>query len=179
MADPARCRDQWSGGPPAPLATARGRLGPLVVRLLKLGMSVVFDFAGNTPIDRSWVRSVFENAGADQMLYHIVASDEGCKARVRPGATMPSRRASVSGLSARSGSTKSPAILSRHQIGRISSWSAMKRMLQLEQGLQSAQRELGSIWRRARGGNRRQRDVGTGTWGRLAGAGLLEGMTGE
>ena len=56
---------------------------PLVVRLLQSGVSVVFDFAGNTVNDRAWVRSVFESANADHVLHCIVASDELCKARLR------------------------------------------------------------------------------------------------
>lgn len=55
----------------------------MVIRLLKLDVSVVFDFAGNTPIDRAWVRSIFENANADHVLHYIVATDEGCNARLR------------------------------------------------------------------------------------------------
>jgi hypothetical protein len=43
----------------------------------------VFDFAGNTPKDRAWVRSVFESAGAGHMLHVIVASDALCKLRFR------------------------------------------------------------------------------------------------
>jgi predicted kinase len=58
-------------------------LAPLSVRLLQLGVPIVFDFAGNTPSDRAWVRSVFESANADHVLHYIVASDERCKARLR------------------------------------------------------------------------------------------------
>lgn len=58
-------------------------LAPLAVRLLQLNVSVVLDFAGNTPTDRAWVRSIFEAANADHVLHCIVASDEGCKARLR------------------------------------------------------------------------------------------------
>lgn len=61
----------------------RAALAPHAVRLLRLGMPIVFDFAGNTPKDRAWVRSIFESADADHMLHSIVASDELCKARLR------------------------------------------------------------------------------------------------
>jgi predicted kinase len=61
----------------------RGAIGPLAVRLLQLGVPVVFDFAGNTVNDRAWVRSIFESANADHLLHYIVASDESCKARLR------------------------------------------------------------------------------------------------
>ena len=61
----------------------KAALAPLAVRLLQLGVPVVFDFAGNTPNDRAWVRSIFESANADHVLHYIVASDESCKARLR------------------------------------------------------------------------------------------------
>jgi predicted kinase len=61
----------------------RAALAPHAVRLLQLGISVVFDFAGNTPNDRAWVRSIYESADADHVLHSIFASDELCKARLR------------------------------------------------------------------------------------------------
>ena len=61
----------------------KAALAPLAVRLLQLAVSVVFDFAGNTPNDRAWVRSIFKSANADHALHYIVASDESCKARLR------------------------------------------------------------------------------------------------
>jgi predicted kinase len=61
----------------------RAALAPLSVQLLELGVSLVFDFAGNTPKDRAWVRSIFESANADHALHYIVASDATCKARLR------------------------------------------------------------------------------------------------
>lgn len=61
----------------------RAAIAPLAVRLLQLGVPVVFDFAGNTPKDRAWVRSIFESANADHVLHYIEASDEACKARLR------------------------------------------------------------------------------------------------
>jgi predicted kinase len=61
----------------------RAALAPHAVQLLKIGTSVVFDFAGNTPKDRAWVRSIIDAAGADHMLHLIVASDALCKARLR------------------------------------------------------------------------------------------------
>jgi predicted kinase len=61
----------------------RAALAPHAISLLKLGTSVVFDFAGNTPADRAWVRSIFESAGVAHLLHVIVASDELCKTRLR------------------------------------------------------------------------------------------------
>jgi predicted kinase len=40
----------------------KAALAPLAVRLLRLEVPIVFDFGGNTPRDRAWVRSIFENA---------------------------------------------------------------------------------------------------------------------
>ena len=58
-------------------------LAPLSIRLLHLGVPIVFDIAGNRPKDRAWVRSIFESTNADHVLHYIVASDESCKARLR------------------------------------------------------------------------------------------------
>lgn len=61
----------------------RAALGPHAIELLRLGVSVVFDFAGNTRRDRAWVRTIFERAGADHQLYYIEASDASCLVRLR------------------------------------------------------------------------------------------------
>lgn len=61
----------------------RAALAPHATRLLQLGMPIIFDFAGNTPNERAWVRSIFEGAGAEHVLHFIVATDELCKARLR------------------------------------------------------------------------------------------------
>jgi predicted kinase len=53
-------------------------IGSLVPDLLRQGVSVVLDFAGNTVRGRAWVRSLFEAAGADHALYWIEASDAEC-----------------------------------------------------------------------------------------------------
>jgi predicted kinase len=87
------CEDEWMSrladpieNLPQYLAAARkirSVIAPLAVDLLKLGTSVVFDFAGNTVDDRRWVRSIFESAEADHQLHYIPANVEACKARVR------------------------------------------------------------------------------------------------
>ena len=64
-------------------ARIRSVIAPLCVDLLKLGTSVVLDFAGNTVRDRRWVRSIFETAPADHQLHYVLADDDTCKARVR------------------------------------------------------------------------------------------------
>jgi len=60
----------------------RDVIGPLAGELLRLGTSVVFDFGGNTPRHRRWVRAVYEAAGADHVLHVIEASDEQCLANI-------------------------------------------------------------------------------------------------
>jgi len=87
------CEDEWLSRLAGPignlqeyLAAAgkiRSVIAPLSVDALKLGTSVVFDFAGNTIGDRRWVRTIFERAGADHQLHYISASDETCRTRVR------------------------------------------------------------------------------------------------
>jgi hypothetical protein len=55
---------------------------PLTIELLRLGVSVVFDFAGNTISGRQWVRAVFEAADADHVLHLIEAGDGECLANI-------------------------------------------------------------------------------------------------
>ena len=61
----------------------RSLIGSLATELLRLGVSVVFDFAGNTMKSRRWVRAVFEAANADHVLHVIEASDSQCLANIR------------------------------------------------------------------------------------------------
>jgi predicted kinase len=60
----------------------RTLIGPLTSELLRLGVSVVFDFSGNTVKHREWVRSVFETANADHLLHVIEATDSQCLANI-------------------------------------------------------------------------------------------------
>jgi len=53
-------------------------IAAMVPELLRLGTSVVLDFAGNTVRGRAWVRSLFEAAGADHVLHWIDATDAEC-----------------------------------------------------------------------------------------------------
>ena len=61
----------------------RDVIGPVVQDLLGIGVSVVLDFPANTPAIRSWMRTLFEAAGADHRLYFLDVPDELCKARLR------------------------------------------------------------------------------------------------
>lgn len=61
----------------------RDAMGPHVVALLRLGVSVVLDFPANTPASRAWMRSLFEEAGAAHQLHILLVPDAVCKARLR------------------------------------------------------------------------------------------------
>jgi predicted kinase len=87
------CEDEWIVRLALPVenlqqylaqaARIRSVIAPLCVDLLRLGTSVVLDFAGNTVGDRQWVRSIIESANADHRLHYIVADDATCRERVR------------------------------------------------------------------------------------------------
>jgi len=87
------CEDEWLTLLGAEIATLadyvrhatrlRAALAPHATELLRLGTSIVLDFAGNTPKDRPWARAIFEAAGAEHRLHVIEASDALCRARLR------------------------------------------------------------------------------------------------
>lgn len=54
-----------------------------VIQLLNHGISVVFDFAGNVPQERQWVRSIIDQAHSSHILHYIVASDDICKSQYK------------------------------------------------------------------------------------------------
>jgi len=66
------CEDEWLVRLEAEIETfddfrkharrLRAAIGPHVVDLLRLGISVVLDFPANTPKDRAWIRSLFDAA---------------------------------------------------------------------------------------------------------------------
>jgi predicted kinase len=58
-------------------------MGPHIVTLLQAGLSVVLDFPANTPAHRSWMRGLFEAAGADHRLHFLDVGDELCRRRLR------------------------------------------------------------------------------------------------
>lgn len=58
-------------------------LEPHLLDLLKQGNSVVLDFPGNVPRQRQWFRSIFEAAGAGQILHFVDLPDEVCKAQLQ------------------------------------------------------------------------------------------------
>ncbi len=61
----------------------RALIAPLACRALSLGLSVVFDFAGNTVKGRAWAGGIAEQAGADRLLHYLEATDAECLAAIR------------------------------------------------------------------------------------------------
>lgn len=61
----------------------KAAMGPHVEALLRDGLSVVLDFAGNTLQQRAWLRSLFEATGAAHRLHYLDTPDVVCKTRLR------------------------------------------------------------------------------------------------
>jgi predicted kinase len=61
----------------------RAAMGPHVVSLLKIRVSVVLDFPANTVESRRWMRGIFEEANAENELHFLDVPDEVCKRRLR------------------------------------------------------------------------------------------------
>jgi predicted kinase len=86
------CEDEWLARLAAPIETlddyieaatkCRSVIAPLTVDLLRLGTSVVFDFARNTVRDRKWAFDIAQRADVDGVLHYLPAVDETCKARI-------------------------------------------------------------------------------------------------
>jgi predicted kinase len=60
----------------------RDAMAGLLVDVLRNGLSVVLDFPGNTPAQRTWIRTVFLEAGCAHRLHFLDVADEVCKARL-------------------------------------------------------------------------------------------------
>lgn len=87
------CEDEWLAAlvtepitsvPQYVAASTRIRtvIGPLATRVLELGTSTVFDFAGNTPAHRAWARSIAEAAGAEVCLHVLEVPADECRRRL-------------------------------------------------------------------------------------------------
>ena len=61
----------------------RDAMGPHVIALLRLSVSVVLDFPANTPASRAWMRGLFEEAGVAHLLHVLDVPDAVCKARLQ------------------------------------------------------------------------------------------------
>jgi predicted kinase len=71
-------------------ARIRRLIEPLAGRLLALGVEVVFDFAGNTPSHRAWVKGIADAANADHLLHVLDVPADECKRRLHErNATRP------------------------------------------------------------------------------------------
>jgi len=71
LADYARCSDRL-----------RAAIGPMIVELLRNGMSVILDFQANTQAVRGWMRGLIEAAEVHHQLHFMRASDTVCKQRL-------------------------------------------------------------------------------------------------
>jgi predicted kinase len=64
-------------------AGLRAAMGPHVVDILKLGLSVVLDFPANTVDCRGWMRSLISKANVAHELHYLDVPDAICKQRLR------------------------------------------------------------------------------------------------
>jgi len=61
----------------------RAALAPHVSALLNANVSVVLDFAANTPGQRAWMRGLLDASGAAHLMHVLNVSDAKCLARLR------------------------------------------------------------------------------------------------
>lgn len=64
-------------------ARCRVLMGSLALDILRLNVSVIFDFCGNTRGGRGWIRGIFDAADADHLLHFIDATNDECLANIR------------------------------------------------------------------------------------------------
>jgi predicted kinase len=64
-------------------ARLRDAMRAHLVAILTSGTSVVLDFPANTPPNRAWMRTIFEEARASHQLHFLDVPDAVCKARLR------------------------------------------------------------------------------------------------
>ena len=57
-------------------------LGPLVIDVLKAGVTVVLDFPANTPQDRQWLRDLADAAEVSHCVHYIEVDDDTCRSRL-------------------------------------------------------------------------------------------------
>lgn len=57
-------------------------VGPLVIDLLRAGVTVVLDFPANTPQDRQWLRGLADVAEVSHCVHYIEVDDDTCRARL-------------------------------------------------------------------------------------------------
>jgi predicted kinase len=64
-------------------ARLRDAIGPLVVDILRQGVSVVLDFPANTVRLRTWMRLLIEQANVTHELHYLEVPDSVCKERLK------------------------------------------------------------------------------------------------
>jgi predicted kinase len=57
-------------------------MGPLIKDMLRAGVSVVLDFAGNRIDERAWARSLSEEVGSSHILHFLDIDEEECLRRL-------------------------------------------------------------------------------------------------
>jgi predicted kinase len=57
-------------------------MGPLIMDMLRAGVSVVLDFAGNRVDERAWARNLSEEAGSSHILHFLDVDEEECLRRL-------------------------------------------------------------------------------------------------
>ncbi|TFY90612.1 ATP-binding protein [Pseudomonas kairouanensis] len=57
-------------------------VGPLVIDVLRAGVTVVLDFPANTPQDRQWLRGLADAAEVSHCVHYIEVDDDTCRARL-------------------------------------------------------------------------------------------------
>ncbi|MFB3301938.1 AAA family ATPase [Pseudomonas sp. AMR01] len=60
----------------------RGVLGPLVIDLLRSGVSVVLDVPANTRANREWLLGLAQSAEVPHRLHYLELDDATCRARL-------------------------------------------------------------------------------------------------
>lgn len=60
----------------------RDVLGPLVIDVLRAGVTVVLDFPANTPQDRQWLRALADAAEVSHCVHYIELDDDTCRSRL-------------------------------------------------------------------------------------------------
>jgi predicted kinase len=60
----------------------RSVMGPLIVDMLRAGVCVVLDFAGNTIAERAWARNLSDGARSPHMLHFLDVGEEECLHRL-------------------------------------------------------------------------------------------------
>jgi predicted kinase len=76
--DAETIEDEWRR-----VARLREAIGPLVIDILRQGVSVVLDFPANTVRLRTWMRSLFEQANVAHELHYLEVPDAVCKQRLK------------------------------------------------------------------------------------------------